>query len=71
MSDANTFRKAEPQTEITELTYYRWRKEQVGMNTEDAKRMKILEKENIRLKKLVAELSLGKTILKDVNSKDF
>jgi putative transposase len=41
------------------------------MNTADAKRMKELEKENARLKKLVAELSLDNAILKDVNSKNF
>ena len=41
------------------------------MNTEDAKRMKALEKENARLKQLVAELSLDNAILRDVNSKNF
>lgn len=56
---------------ITEQTYYRWRKEYGGMNTSDAKRMKELEKENGRLKKLVAELSLDNAILKDVNSKNW
>ena len=56
---------------ITEQTYYRWRKEYGGMNTTDAKRLKELEKENARLKKLVADLSLDNAILKDVNSKNF
>jgi putative transposase len=41
------------------------------MNTTDAKRLKELEKENARLKKLVADLSLDNAILKDVNSKNF
>ena len=41
------------------------------MNTSDAKRLKELEKENARLKKLVADLSLDNAILKDVNSKNF
>jgi putative transposase len=41
------------------------------MNTEDAKRLKALEKENARLKRLVAELSLDNAILRDVNSKNF
>jgi len=59
------------QAEISENTYYRWRREYGGMNTADAKRMKELEKENARLKKLVAELSLDISILKDVNSKNF
>lgn len=56
---------------ITEQTYYRWRKEYGGMNTSDAKKMKELEKENVRLKKLVADLSLDNAILRDVNSKNF
>ena len=59
------------QSEISEQTYYRWRKEYGGMNTSDAKRLKELEKENIRLKRLVADLSLDNAILKDVNSKNF
>ena len=41
------------------------------MNTEEAKRLKALEKENTRLKQLVAELSLDNAILRDVNSKNF
>jgi len=56
---------------ITEQTYYRWRKEYGGMNTSDARRMKELEKENARLKKLVAEQALDNAILRDVNSKNF
>jgi transposase-like protein len=59
------------QTGITEQTYYRWRKEYGGMSTSDAKRLKELEKENGRLKRLVADLSLDNSILKDVNSKNF
>lgn len=56
---------------ITEQTYYRWRKEYGVMNTSDARRMKELEKENARLKKLVAEQALGISILRNVNSKNF
>ena len=56
---------------ITEQTYYRWRKEYGGMNTSDARRMKELEKENVRLKKLAAEQALDISILRDVNSKNF
>ena len=59
------------QAEITEQTYYRWRKEYGHMNTNEAKRLKELEKENARLKKLVADLSLENAVLKDVNSKNF
>ena len=51
---------------ITTQTYYRWRKEYGGLKVEQAKRMKELEKENTRLKRLVAELSLEKQVLKDV-----
>ena len=50
---------------ITEQTYYRWRKEYGGMRVEQAKRLKELEKENARLKKLVADLSLDISILKE------
>jgi putative transposase len=50
---------------ITEQTYYRWRKEYGGMRVDQAKRLKELEKENVRLKKLVADLSLDKDILKE------
>ena len=50
---------------ITEQTYYRWRKEYGGMRIDQAKRLKELEKENVRLKKLVANLSLDNDILKE------
>jgi len=56
---------------ITAQTYYRWRKEYGGLKVEQAKRMKELEKENSRLKRLVAELSLEKQVLKDVASGNF
>ena len=59
------------QCEISLNTYYRWRKQYGGMDTSDAKRFKELEKENARLKRLVADLSLDNAILKDVNSKSF
>ena len=67
----NTIAEAVRQSDISEQTYYRWRKEYGGMNTADAKRLKLLEKENARLKKLVAEQALDIEILKDVNSKNF
>ena len=50
---------------ITEQTYYRWRKEYGGMRIDQAKRFKELEKENVRLKKIVANLSLDNDILKE------
>ena len=51
---------------ITEQTYYRWRKEYGGLKLEQAKRLKDLERENARLKRLVAELALEQQILQDV-----
>ena len=56
---------------INTQTYYRWRKEYGGLKVEQAKRMKELEKENTRLKRLVAELSLEKQVLKDVAEGNF
>ncbi len=70
-SQGKTIREAVRQADISEQTYYRWRKTYGGMDTSDAKRLKMMEKENLRLKKLVAELSLDNAILRDVNSKNF
>ena len=53
---------------ITEQTYYRWRKEYGGMQVAQAKRLRDLEKENSRLKKLLAEAELDKAILKEAAS---
>lgn len=50
---------------ISEQTYYRWRKEYGGIRTNQVRRLKELEKENARLKKLVAELSLDNSILRE------
>ena len=47
-------------------TYYRWRKEYGGLKLDQARRLKKLEKENARLKRLVAELSIEKQVLRDV-----
>ena len=52
-------------------TYYRWRKEYGGLRIEQAKKLKSLEKENARLKKLVADLSLDKAILKEAAEGNF
>lgn len=51
---------------ITEQTYYRWRRDYGSLSVDQAKRLKEMEKENARLKKLVADLSLDKAILKEV-----
>ncbi len=56
---------------ISDQTYYRWRKEYGGLRVDQAKRLKQLEHENGRLKKLVADLSLDNSILKEVSSGNF
>lgn len=53
---------------ISEQSFYRWRKEYGGLDLDQARRMKDLEKENTRLKRLVADLSLEKQVLKDIAS---
>ena len=58
--------RAARQVGVTDKTYYRWRKEYGGMRIDQAKRLKELEKENSRLKRLVADLSLDNQILKEV-----
>lgn len=70
-SQGKTIAEAVRQIGVAEQTYYRWRKQYGGMNTTDAKKYRELEKENARLKKLVADLSLDNAILKDVASKNF
>ena len=59
------------EAEITVQTYYRWRKEYGGLRLDQARRLKELERENGKLKRLVAELSLEKQILKDVAEGNF
>jgi putative transposase len=54
------------EAEITEQTYYRWRKEYGGLKVDQARRLKDLEQENAKLKRLVANLSLEKLVLKDI-----
>ena len=56
---------------VTGQTYYRWRKEYGGMRVSQAKRLKEVEKENARLKKLVADLSLDNAILKEASRGNF
>ena len=53
---------------ISDQSYFRWRKEYGGLDVDQARKMKDLEKENVRLKRLVADLSLEKQILKDISS---
>jgi len=56
---------------VSDVTYYRWRKEYGGLRVDQAKKLKNLEKENARLKKLVADLSLDNAILKEVAEGNF
>ncbi|MBL8805351.1 MAG: IS3 family transposase [Rhodospirillales bacterium] len=66
VAQGRTIGQACKESEITEQSYYRWRNEYGGLEIEQAKRFKELERENARLKRLVADLSLEKQILKDV-----
>ena len=56
---------------VTEQSYYRWRKEYGGLKVDQARRMKDLERENARLKKLVADLALDKAILQEASKLTF
>ena len=57
------------QVGISEQTFYRWKKQYAGMQSDQVRELKQLQEENARLKKLVAELSLDKAILQDIHSK--
>ena len=65
VSQGATVGEASRKIGVTEQTYYRWRREYGSMRVEQAKRLKELEKENTRLKRLVADLSLDNAILKE------
>jgi transposase-like protein len=56
---------------VTQQTYYRWRKEYGGLKVDQAKRLRELEKENVRLKKLVADQALDNAILREVAQGNF
>jgi putative transposase len=71
IANGKTTPQACKEAEITQQTYYRWRKEYGGLKLDQAKRLKELERENAKLKRLVAELSLEKQILKDVAGGNF
>lgn len=55
--------------QVSEQTFYRWKKQYAGMGVPELRRLKQLEEENRRLKQLVADLSLDRTMLQDVLSK--
>jgi len=65
VSQGQTTQKAVREVGISEQTYYRWRKEYGGMRTDQAQRLKELEQENGRLKRIVADLSLDNMIIKE------
>jgi len=65
ISQGMTVGEVSRQLGIAEQTYYRWRKEYGGLKTTQARKMKDLEKENTRLKKAVADLTLDKLILQE------
>ena len=69
LSQGKTAEEIAKVLEISKQTYYRWRKEYGGLNMTQAKKLKELEKENARLKTLVADLSLDNAIIKEVLSK--
>ena len=71
LNQGATVSEASRKIGVTEQTYYRWRKEYGGMRIEQAKRLKKLETENTRLKKLVADISPDNAILKEVAEGNF
>ena len=71
LADGNSVAQACKQLEIAEQTYYRWRKDYGGMGVDQAKRLKELEAENSRLKRLVADQALDLSILKEVAEGNF
>ena len=68
LSQGQTVAQASKQLGVSDQTYYRWRREFGGMRTSQVRKLKDLEKENARLKKLVADLSLDNVILKEAIS---
>ena len=69
LSQGKTLEEVFKALEISKQTYYRWRKEYGGLDITQAKKLKELERENARLKSLVADLSLDNAILKEAISK--
>jgi putative transposase len=71
IANGKTIAVACKEAAITEQTYYRWRKEFGGLKVDQARRLKELEQENAKLKRLVSELSLEKLVLTDIASGNF
>lgn len=71
LAKGETVGRAVNQIGVTEQTYYRWRNEYGGLSIDQAKRLKQLEQENVRLKRAVADLTLDKLILKEAAEGNF
>jgi len=71
LSQGRSVAQASKQIGVTEQTYYRWRKEYGGLKSDQAKRLKDLEKENARLKRLLADAELDKAILREAANPNF
>ena len=71
VANGKTLPQACKEAEIVEQTYYRWRKEFGGLKVDQARRLKELEHENAKLKRLVANLSMEKLVLKDIAEGNF
>ena len=71
LAEGKTIEELSRHLEITESTWHRWRNQYGGMKADDAKRLKELEKENARLKKLLAEAELDKSMLKELAEGNF
>jgi len=71
MAQGKTIAEVCRKIEVTDQTFFRWRKEYGGMRIDQAKRLRGLEEENSRLKKLVADLSLDKAILQEASRGNF
>lgn len=71
ISQGRTVAEAIKALGVSEVTYYRWRHEYGGMSTSQAKRLKELEQENVRLRKAVSDLTLDKLILQEAARGNF
>jgi transposase-like protein len=71
IANGKTTAQASKEASITEQSYYRWRREYGGLQVDQAKRLKELEQENSKLKRIVANLSLEKLVLKDIAEGNF
>jgi len=71
MGQGKTVTQAAKEASITDQTFYRWRKEYGGLQTEQARKLKELQKENAQLRRAVADLTVEKQILKDIAEGNF